>query len=681
MTAKETSIAKLLSIPAQFIVPLYQRTYDWSEDQCDQFYADVRRIGEDQEAGAHFAGAIVHIGERGGAVVPQYLIIDGQQRMTTMSLLIAALASRYEAMGDTDLAIRTRRRYLINDNEAGEDRHKLLLTDRDRDTLVRLSNGNPLLLESSTRIVTNYNRFFERISDRDEARRIETGIRGIQVVEVALEQGRDNPQLIFESLNSTGLRLSQADLIRNFVLMGQDPKVQNRLYADQWRPMERLIVENHDARVFDSFVRDYLTWRNQGQIANERDIYAEFKRYAARSGSPPLPELVADLHTAARRYARFAFGQEADEALATAFGRLREIGVNVCYPLLLDLYDRYEGGTIDRDDFVAIVRHLESYVLRRTVCGLSNAPLNRIFAAAPAAIPMDDPEVAFEQFLARRPRRQRYPDDGEFTWHLMNDEIYNYRHRWTLFANLENWGRKEREPISGYTIEHILPQGETVPAAWREMLGEEWERIHRERKHTLGNLTLTGYNSEYSNRDFRTKRTTEKGFDESPLRLNADLRGLDRWDEDAIVSRGQRLARRACEIWPDLPRTRTPVPDSDAIVAALGSSEPLYQRLLDEVRSLAPQIELLPKQTYLGLGSENSWISVLPRASELTLVLNAPIGSLDDPLGKVRDLSKIGHHGTGDAEVRAKDFAELEEILPLVRQTILRHAGQSTERE
>ena len=358
------------------------------------------------------------------------------------------------------------------------------------------------------------------------------------VVDISLSRDQDNPQLIFESMNSTGRELSQADLIRNFVLMGLEPAHQTRLYQDHWRPMELAFGQEAYGSHFDSFMRHYLTYRTE-EIPKVRKVYDAFKQHARNPdvAANGIDGLVAEVHAFAGYYCAMALGRESDPVLADAFADLRELRVDVAYPLLLQLYHDYTIGRLSRDELAQAVRWIESYVFRRAVCAIPTNSLNKTFANFGKAIRKAGYVESIAAHFLLLPSYRRFPGDDEFRRELKSRDLYNFRNRSYWLRRLENYGRKERVPVDEYTIEHIMPQNEDLSAEWREALGAEWGRVQETWLHTLGNLSLTGYNSEYSDHPFPKKRDMAGGFRESPVRLNDGLGKLNSWNEAEIQDR------------------------------------------------------------------------------------------------------------------------------------------------
>ena len=566
MKAEALPLLKFLRSSPQLTIPIYQRTYSWTLQNCEQLWNDILRVGASQKVNAHFIGSIVYVEADLQTVgnPSALLVIDGQQRVTTATILLEALA---RAIGDDEpedgfTARKIRNYYLLDAEETGERRHKLILTQTDKITLIALTAQQPLPDKASIRVRENLDFFVSRIAalDNDGLRNLCRGLAKLMIVEVALQRDQDNPQLIFESMNSTGLALSQADLIRNFVLMGQIPDEQTRLYLSYWRPMEERFGQEAYQWAFDGFMRHYLTLKTR-RIPNINAVYREFKTYLAEQVTGVEPVL-AEILAHAGHYAAMALAQEKDPALASAFSDLRDLKVDTAYPLLLELYHDYSTSRLSQSDLLASVRLIENYVLRRAVCGVPTNMLNKTFAAFAQNLDKDRYLDAVHARFANLSGRSRFPDDAEFKHALCRSHLYSLRPLIIILKRFETHGRKEPISLEGLTIEHILPQNKDLNPDWITHLGPNWQAIQDQWLHTLGNLTLTGYNSEYRDHPFLTKRNLPGGFAQSPLRLNQGLGQLDVWNEATIKERGERLAETALAIW-SMPKP------SDAALATL----------------------------------------------------------------------------------------------------------------
>ena len=705
MKATEANLLKFLRKSPQFVIPIYQRNYSWTEAQCRQLWADLMRAGRDDKVKAHFIGSIVYV-ERGLSTVTTeeaLLVIDGQQRLTTSTLLIAALAEHFKTHNVAELLDafsfkKLRNYYLLNPDEDGDRHYKLILSETDKDTLLALLQDTPMPAQSSTRITENYALFQSLIEEhQQELEAICQGLAKLVIVDVALDRSQDNPQLIFESMNSTGLELSQADLIRNYILMGLEPKLQTELYNTYWRPMEKAFGQAAYVVHFDAFMRHYLTTKT-GEIPNVREVYLAFKAFAQKQPDTHTRtrDLVADIHAYALYYCAMALGTETDAGLKQAFHDLRELKVDVAYPFLLDVYHDYKQGRLNNDEALQIVRLVESYVFRRAICAIPTNSLNKTFAGLSRTLKKDRYLESVQAALLLLPSYRRFPKDEEFQREIKLRDLYNFRSRSYWLRRLENHGRKERVVVEDYTIEHILPQNEDLSPEWQQELGPDWQRIQEEWLHTLGNLTLTGYNSEYSDRPFAYKRdqVTDKdgnpiGFASSPLKLNLGLGAVAQWDEAAIKARAERLATDAAKVWkvPALDNSvldayrATPAQPGQTYSMAdhphleTGAMKPVFEALRKAVQALNPNVTEEFLKLYVAYKAETNFVDVVPQAKRLLLVLNIGIAELDDPRGLCRDISNIGRWGNGDVEVGLSSLDELPYVMGLIRQALDRQMG------
>ncbi len=697
MKATEAKFLDFLKKSPQFVIPIYQRTYSWTERECRQLWDDIVRTGGNDAISAHFVGSIVYI-EKGLYQVSSQsplLVIDGQQRLTTATLILEALARQ---LGDSEpvdgfSAKKLRSYYLLNPLEEGERGFKLLLTQTDKASLLALVQQKAQPTDQSLRVTENFAFFEEQVKNLGaDLSALCHGLAKLVVVDIALSRDQDNPQLIFESMNSTGRELSQADLIRNFILMGLEPAHQTRLYEDHWRPMEVGFGQEGYGSHFDSFMRHYLTLKT-GEIPNVRAVYEAFKSHARTLdiAAAGVDALVGDIHTFAGYYCAMALGKETDKKLAEAFRDLRELKVDVAYPFLLELYDDFSNGRLESTDFEAAVRLVEAYVFRRAVCAIPTNSLNKTFATFGRALQKDRYLESVQAHLLTLPSYRRFPGDEEFKREYVVRDLYNFPRRSYWLRRLENYGRKERVPVDEYTIEHILPQNENLSAKWRDELGPEWQRVQETWLHTLGNLTLTGYNAEYSDRPFSDKRDMKGGFRESPLKLNEHLSGLDKWDEAAIKDRAERLAAVAAGVWA-VPSLQVEVLESyrprgekaagytidDHPQLAIGSPmRDLFEIFRKDVLALDPCVSEEFLKLYVAYKAETNFVDIVPQKSRLRLSLNMQFHELHDPKGLAKDVTNLGRWGNGDVEVSLSQPEELPYVMGLVRQAFEKQMGNA----
>jgi predicted transport protein len=399
---------------------------------------------------------------------------------------------------------------------------------------------------------------------------------------------------------------------------------------------------------------------------------------------------VKDLRDFARYFCAMALDAEPNPELKLAFRDLRELKVDPSYPFLLEMYHDYTTGTLSATDFIAAVRFIESYVFRRAICSVPPNSLNRIFANFTKVLKKDRYLESIQAHLLGLQSQQRFPDDEEFRRDIQIRDLYNFRSRSYWLRRLENHGRKERVAVEEYTIEHILPQNENLSTKWREALGPEWKRIQKEWLHTLGNLTLTGYNSDYSDRSFAEKRDYEapKGFMHSPLQLNAGLGQLAEWTEDAIKARAKKLASMAVEVWkspsltPEVLASYLPSKPTGAAYTIndhpnllSGPMKDLFAAFGKEVMALDPCVIEEFLKNYVAYKAETNFVDVKPQTKALRLALNMAFTEINDPRGLCKDVSAVGHWGNGDVEVGLASLNDLPYTLGLVRQSFERQMG------
>jgi uncharacterized protein with ParB-like and HNH nuclease domain/predicted transport protein len=697
LKATEAKLLDFLKKSPQFVIPIYQRTYSWSEKECRQLWDDIVRCGSSDKIAVHFVGSIVYVESGLSQVTHQapLLVIDGQQRLTTVSLLLAALA---HAVADSEpfdgfSQRKIKNYYLVNPEETGERHFKLLLSQTDKASLTALVGDGEEPQQPSIRIKANFDSFKRWIGEgKVELATLCRGLAKLVVVDIALTRDQDNPQLIFESMNSTGKELSQADLIRNFILMGLEPILQTKLYEQFWRPMELDFGQEAYGTHFDGFMRHYLTVMT-GDIPNINAVYDAFKGHARTSrgdfadDKSHIGSLVREIRDYARHFCAMALGSETDADLKLAFHDLRELKVDVAYPFLLELYHDYKADTLSKADLLAAVRLVEAYVFRRAICAIPTNSMNKTFATFTKSLKKDRYLESIQAHFLGLPSYRRFPSDDEFHRDFQTRDVYNFRSRSYWLRRLENYDRKERVAVDEYTIEHILPQNENLSPKWREALGEEWQRIQKTWLHSLGNLTLTAYNSDYSDRAFSEKRdmpdAPEKGLKQSPLKLNQGLGILETWNEDTIKSRAGKLAEMGVGVWaaPMLPQDVLDAyrPKSDAATEytiddhphlLTANMRPVFEAFRKAVLTLDPCISEQFLKLYVAYKAETNFVDVVPQAKRLRLALNMRFSEVHDPKGLCKDVKGIGRWGNGDVEVGFSHLDELPYVIGLVRQSL-----------
>ncbi len=692
MKAEDTLVTNLLQGAKQFIVPIFQRDYSWGTKHCQQLWKDVIRVGSAPNVKGHFLGSVVYVAaEDNTATITRWLLIDGQQRLTTLTLLLIALRDRMAQLpgnsgqGEEEATPdELDDYYLRNRHGKGERRHKLHLRRADHETLIALLDGKTLPEVVSERVKENFLFLGDLVAQAD-VQTVYNGIKKLVVVDVSLTRGQDDPQMIFESLNSTGVDLTQADLIRNFVLMRLDESSQTQLYEEHWQPIEQAFGRRYRTE-FDKFVKDFLTLQMRpGTPLKAAEIYHEFRSYFSRTVEKRgVDGILSDLRRFGSYYTSFSLGQEKQPALKEAFARLRSL-VEVASPVVLTLYDFHDRAkTLRTDEFVEAVELLESFVFRRSVCDMQTRSLGQIFASLAYRITESQPLLSLKVALYRQGKKRRFPSDTEFREALETRDVYDMRTCFYLLDRLENFS-KERIDTSNFSIEHVMPQNEDLRPEWRTMLDTDWKAIQETWLHRLGNLTLTGYNSTYSDRPFSEKKTIAGGFDESPLRLNKFIREQSAWDGTAIEQRGKLLAEKAVTVWRplvvDLLAVKQRELEEHKAFAANYSIEDLE---LDDIaknllEALRPQIQAfgedvveLPNDRSVIYRVFDFFVEIIPRKQRLSLLLNLDFAECEDPSGKARDATEfafiIGATETGGVLYNLESQDDVPAAINVVRQ-------------
>lgn len=563
LQAGETTLNKLLNTSRQFIVPIFQRNYSWQKNQYEQLWFDILRASKFKEKQNHFIGSIVYIDMGTPAGRPQQLLlIDGQQRLTTISILLCAIKDYVQKFNlETKLInlAKIKNQFLYNSDEIDEDRYKLLLNVQDKETYIKLIDNTIFTVNKpAINIIKCYEFFFERIEDfikqHGQIDEIYAGIFKLSLVSISLDKDSDNPQMIFESMNSTGKDLSQTDLLRNYLLMDLTPEKQTRLYKTYWKPMEELFGEDiykNDLNKFDYFIRDFLTLKSDiGHICKINNVYENFKRYYLDNNCEKFAVL-KDLFTYAKYYACIDLLQENDDELKLYWQEFKKLDSHVVYPFLLKLYDDYSRQILIKEDFKKILQVVISYLWRRAICEIPTNSLSKTFATLYQAVDKEDYVNSIIKAFVFKSSYKRFPSDYEVREKLQTKDIYHFRLRKYLLEALENYYHKEPIDLNtaNYTIEHIMPQNIEHNLSWQQMLGEDWQEVHSLYLHTLGNLTITGYNAEMSNKSFVEKVNGESGFKHSHLKLNESISQFDVWNKKAIQRRTNILTDIILKIW------------------------------------------------------------------------------------------------------------------------------------
>lgn len=564
------SEAKLLGFmegaDKRYMIPVYQRKYDWKLDNCRQLYDDLKKIILDQRT-SHFFGSIV------SAVVPngskiEYHIIDGQQRLTTVTLLMLAMRNLIKKgkvkVADNRLDAQINERFLISPWANEDDKIKLRPVKDDREALVKLF-GDEDDYDYGSNLTLNYQFFYERLQDEEiPVEELYAAIGKLEIISITLEP-TDNAQLIFESLNSTGLALSEGDKIRNYVLMGLPPQEQTKCFDNYWTKIEKCTAGD-----LSGFIRDYLSIKQQ-VIPNINNVYKTFKSYS-EDKHVSVDVLLDDMLRYARYFERLhtcKSGLEdpkAKQLLHDCLYRMKRLEIAVTRPFLMEVLRLKQDNKLSDEDVLKIFQVTETYLFRRNICEVPTNALSKIFLNLHREVMRYDSTVdnyvgKFVYSLLSKKDSGRFPDDTEFAEALATKPVYQMRGKYKhyLFERIENYGTIETKDVythldkGTYTIEHIMPQHLTP--TWTDALGPDYADIHSTWLHRLANLTLTGYNPNLSNHDFLEKRDAKVGgFKNSGLKMNQKISMKESWGLAELEERCKEMTSLALEIW-EMPKT------------------------------------------------------------------------------------------------------------------------------
>lgn len=586
MKANETKVEDFLSSnKTQFIIPVYQRNYDWDTYQCKQLLDDILEVGINHNRNAHFIGSIVYVHDDiyTSSRIKELSIIDGQQRLTTLTLIYLAIYRFAIENGDEDRQIEILETYLTNKFSGQEEKLKLRPTENNDKAIKYLLRGDSREeFNHFSKVIENFNYFKSRIT----AENIEIVLKGLSklmFVEISLDREKDDPQRIFESLNSTGLALSQADLIRNYILMGLSYDEQTEIYNNYWEIIENLAKdEKNNINKVSDFIRDYLTLVNN-TIPTKNSVYLAFKSKYPNTNVKELKSHLYQIKSLAKYYNKLLNPQnESDKEIKLQLEYINKLEVNVAYPFLMKVYEDYSQNIINKQIFINILELTQSFVWRRFIVGVPTNALNKLFMSLYKEIDQNDYLFSLQKNLLTRTGAQRFPKDNEVKENLKVKDVYNIKpkNRTYLLERIENFENKESVIIEGnneITIEHIFPQN--PDPKWKIDLGEEqYNTIKENYLNTIANLTLSGNNGTLGNKDFITKRDMENaGYKDSRLWLNKYLSTAERWNLEELDNRFTILSERFLKIW-QIPDIQIDSHNNDE-VNIFDAEEPTHKKL------------------------------------------------------------------------------------------------------
>jgi uncharacterized protein with ParB-like and HNH nuclease domain len=587
MKANETKVEDFLSSnKTQFVIPVYQRNYDWSTSQCKQLLDDILEVGTSNKMNAHFIGSVVYVHDDvyTSSRIKELTVIDGQQRLTTLTLIYLALYRLAIEIGDKGLEAEISETYLTNKFAPEEEKLKLRPTENnDKAIKYLLRSDKDEEFSDFSKVIDNFNYFNSRISE-ENLEFVLKGLAKLMFVEISLDREKDDPQRIFESLNSTGLELSQADLIRNYILMGLNRRDQNKIYNNYWEIIEKLAKDEtlNTSKVSD-FIRDYLTLVNN-KIPNKSKVYLEFKTKFPTTDLQELETNLSPIKSLVKFYNKLLNPKnESDKDIRLQLEYINRLEVNVAYPFLMKVYEDYSENIIDKVTFIKVLDFIQSFAWRRFIVGLPTNALNKIFMTLYEKVDKDDYLLSLQKWLLKRPGSQRFPKNKEVIESLRLKDVYNIKskNRTYLLERLENFDNNEPVIIEGntdITIEHIFPQN--PDPKWKVDLGaDEYNLIKETYLNTIGNLTLSGNNGKLGNKPFAFKRDLENaGYKDSRLWLNKYLSISEKWDKAEIERRFDLLAERFLKIW-QMPQIELEERDENNEVNIFEAEDPKFKKL------------------------------------------------------------------------------------------------------
>ncbi len=577
MEAKNTALKEFIEGTKQYIVPLFQRTYSWDKKQWETLWVDIKGLYETENHKPHFFGSIVSMQAKSVPEgVAKFLLIDGQQRLTTIFIILIVLRNKAFEAKVENLPEEINELFLVNKfKKDTQDFFKLIPTQSDRDSYIELIKGMQDSSNSDDKIKEAYNFFEKKIGKEDFSyeKIKKVIIEHFSIVSIVLDNN-DNPYLVFEGLNAKGLPLTQADLVCNFIFMNIHVDEQNKIYEDFWKPMKENLPENND---LTEYIRHFLMM--DGDIINQNDIYYFLKDEISPEN---VMFYVEKLKKYSEYYRLFVHPEyETDKELQKYLDRLNRLNITTLYPLLLSLYGEYKNNTIQREQFIDILKILENFLIRRYICNIPTNQLNKIFPSIYPKIKNEYPDDIVNGIKLLLQDRQ-YPKDEVFKYEFIHGTFYGFSDRNSktqlLLEIIEHsYNHKEMPSFDGLTIEHIMPQ--TLSESWQNYLGDDWEDVFELHKDSIGNLTLSAYNSELSNADFVKKKEIYKS---SNLELNKYFSNVLEWKKSNIEKRTEDLAKKALEIWNYFGQERT----------ELSKTTPITGTIPDELQILGQKFKV-----------------------------------------------------------------------------------------
>ncbi len=574
MKASDSTLKNLLEGVKQFIIPIYQRQYQWQPDKrkhkmmtVEKMWNDIEMLMDSDETQSHFFGAIVILPlPHGPSELSKYLVIDGQQRLISTTLLLTVIRDLSRELNLTDSKYENfdksiEDNYIFNQYKRGEEKYKIIPTKPDKDSYFSILDNDKNKTESNNNLVKSYNYFFSQVKNYldklpDSKSKIEYLIKlesvllhKMKIVEVLLsEKEDDNPKDVFESLNYAGIPLSNWDLVKNYLLMPYNSDNQDEIYNKFIYFIEKNIYKNED-----EFLRNYLGMK--GKVVVTKNIYNEFKNIMKDLKNEEWDKAINEIKNASNYFNWLKNPEKIifpiNKSIIDDIKFFTKIlNTTVHYPVLMKLFLLFENGNIDERSLYVSIKLINSYLLRMTICSPDvTKSLNKFFPIMAKDIINNEPEKTIREDI-KKEGYYKIPDDQVFMTSLMNYKFSSpseLKLVKKLLYEIEKTLNKEVPDIENLEVEHIMPK--TLTEEWKKELGEEWQRIYNQYLHTIGNLTLTGYNSEMKNFSFDKKKNMQNGYKDSSIKITKNLSSISKWDENEIKQRLKELSEKIIEIW------------------------------------------------------------------------------------------------------------------------------------
>lgn len=619
--AKETKIQSFFQrAETEFVIPIYQRNYDWQKKQCETLLNDILEIGSSDEMTSHFIGSIVYITDSvyKHTELTELFVVDGQQRLTTLTLIYLALYKFFENIAkttdDNSIAIKANKNkdkikdlYLINQYNENENNLKLRPIKENANIILDILNSqdiDKLSEKYNHNILDNFLYFYQNIN-QENLEVIQNGLNKLIFVYISLEQGKDNPQRIFESLNSTGLDLNEADLIRNHILIGLDKSRQEYIYDNYWKVIENNTINKElKFNKVSDFIRNYLILSNHQPI-KETMVYQNFKDKFSNQSFDELKALLDEIKDFSLYYAKMLNPElEKDLEIHQHLTYFKDLNIGVSYPFLMQVYHDFSNKKINKQQFIDVFEIVQSYLFRRYVVGLPTHSLNKVFPYIYKEVELDNYVYSVKLAFSKRTGDARFPNDDDLIDALQNKAIYNRSSQGIsrlmyYLTRLEYFGNKEPVDIkiANLTIEHIFPQ--SPHKDWlKDISKKDYNDFLQKYLHTIGNLTLSGNNAGLGNKSFIKKRDYEKnGYKNSSLWINQRLSELDKWDINTYLNRTDDIINRTLQIW------QSPIDielTDDELVSIFVADDPTNKR----IKMVLFEGEIIPVNNFSNLCRE-----------------------------------------------------------------------------